>query len=469
MAYTKTEWRNNQSPAINADNLNHIEQGVYEAHQDIATNTQNIENLTTQTGANTSAIALEKTQRQQADSAETLAREQADNLLSARMDTFTQLPSGSTSGDAELIDIRVGADGVTYPTAGDAVRGQVTDLKADISNIVTMNKNLFLNATWSTGDVNSTTGADASSTVRLRTDYVDVSNFDNFKTSIQTGYKYCAYLINSSKSAVVHIISWTTGAVIVDLGDYPTAHYVRFVLQKTNNTLPDSGSYLSANFNTTLNETIERKMDSENVAFKIPKSALVSGSLQTSTMTVSANQACVSYLTKIPCLGNETIKIKAPTVSGVDVWHYRFGWYASDGTYINQQANTTNDYITTVSTARYISFMLIGYTSGGSQVSFDVLNAMTAGVEIIYADRYIKVSDLATTEWVNQNFERLGSGGYVIGSDFIKRAVDSSLLGTLLYAQSFCVYDDKYYSTDGSNIGVQDDDFTTISTASLSL
>ena len=132
MAYTKTEWRNNQSPAINADNLNHIEQGVYEAHQDIATNIQNIENLTTQTGANTSAIALEKTQRQQADSAETLAREQADNLLSARMDTFTQLPSGSTSGDAELIDIRVGADGVTYPTAGDAVRGQVTDLKSDL-------------------------------------------------------------------------------------------------------------------------------------------------------------------------------------------------------------------------------------------------------------------------------------------------------------------------------------------------
>jgi len=134
MAYTKTTWRNNQSPAINADNLNHIEEGIYEAHQDIATNTQNIENLTTQTGANTSAISLEITQRQQADTAETLARENADNLLSARMDTFTQLPSGSTSGDAELMDIRVGADGVTYPTAGDAVRGQVTDLKSDIGN-----------------------------------------------------------------------------------------------------------------------------------------------------------------------------------------------------------------------------------------------------------------------------------------------------------------------------------------------
>lgn len=57
------------------------------------------------------------------------------SVLEARMDAFSSLAEGSTTGDAELIDIRVGADGVTYANAGTAVRTQVTDLKSDLSVI----------------------------------------------------------------------------------------------------------------------------------------------------------------------------------------------------------------------------------------------------------------------------------------------------------------------------------------------
>lgn len=44
------------------------------------------------------------------------------SVLEGRMDTFDSLPSGSTSGNAELLGIRTNFLGETYPTAGDAVR-----------------------------------------------------------------------------------------------------------------------------------------------------------------------------------------------------------------------------------------------------------------------------------------------------------------------------------------------------------
>ena len=73
-------------------------------------------------------------------------------VLETRMNNFTSLPEGSTSGDAELMDGRIGANGVTYSNIGSAIRGQYSELKADSikyiensSNISTEYSNLLSN------------------------------------------------------------------------------------------------------------------------------------------------------------------------------------------------------------------------------------------------------------------------------------------------------------------------------------
>ena len=107
--------------------------------------------------------------------------EQNDKIavLESRMDTFSSLPSGSTAGDAELQDIRVGYDGTTYPNAGDAVRTQIENLE---NKFIPLNvvKNNFINTGW----INANNGGYGNTPTGFKsTDFIKIKDYKKIMLS----------------------------------------------------------------------------------------------------------------------------------------------------------------------------------------------------------------------------------------------------------------------------------------------
>lgn len=104
---------------------------------------------------------------------------------------IASIPSDYSTLSSEVSDVRTGSDGTTYPTAGDAVRGQIGDLKSDFNN--KLMGSFSLNSLLISGSYNATGGV-VSNPKRIRTKgFIDITPNDVIVFKPSAKFKYILY------------------------------------------------------------------------------------------------------------------------------------------------------------------------------------------------------------------------------------------------------------------------------------
>ena len=126
--YIKKTWGDGD-PITDAA-LNKMEAGIDGVNKKIA-NVNNINDTTASVTTTYSSNKIETIKRSISSQIKDKANKSDLEVERKRINSFTSLAEGSTTGDAELIDARIGADGVTYDNLGTAIRSQFSNLSAE--------------------------------------------------------------------------------------------------------------------------------------------------------------------------------------------------------------------------------------------------------------------------------------------------------------------------------------------------
>lgn len=129
---------------------------------------------------------------------------QLNTSLNGRIDNI--IAGGEAPSASEIVDARYGADGVTYPSLGAAIRDQVTDLKSDVSNHLNGFVYNEINFTVVPGAyVNNETGAFVVYEGWDRTDYIEVDATTDLYIESAGKMNFCA-VYDENKTFVSNLI-----------------------------------------------------------------------------------------------------------------------------------------------------------------------------------------------------------------------------------------------------------------------
>lgn len=183
------------------------------------------------------AVANEESERKQEDMKNKIELQQEIEIERQRINQLSKLEEGSTTGDAELIDIRVGGNGKTYDTAGEAVRKQYNELHdplVEVQNAVfELGKNLFNKDTIELSKALLIDGSiveNSYTTNNFISDYIRVEYNSNYVwNDYKVGSNMCVVFYSDSKEFISAIESGGAGGLTAKGGKLITPSNARYI------------------------------------------------------------------------------------------------------------------------------------------------------------------------------------------------------------------------------------------------
>ncbi|EOH47748.1 hypothetical protein SSC_00087 [Enterococcus faecium EnGen0189] len=196
-----------------------------------------------------------------------LAQKADDSALDVerkRIDAFTSLSEGSTTGDAELIDARIGYDGVVYESAGDSVRKQTLKLN---KNLKTLAENGVITLEAYGGFVRADMyDGILSPSIKYRVSSDTIFAFDrDLKLTIDNGFRIRLFFF--SDGVYSHMSNWTIGEYTVPKNT-PFKIVIARVTENTSETANVLEFVSSTSFSSILSENINKNATNISQATK---------------------------------------------------------------------------------------------------------------------------------------------------------------------------------------------------------